>query len=164
MKCSFNAKILRIKVWTWKLRFELEICLVWAWKVTSIWQPCCRPTNTLKFLLAPSLLAIDTLYFSLKRRKKRNSFRLRFRLAEKWSIFCTARQKTCQHFECWWFCPFRNIPAGAHSSYMHKQVKYTIRQQTHLIFFHHSILNHLDAVFDLKCSIECLLLIVCAET
>ena len=33
--------------------------------------------NTLNFSLAPSALPIDTLYFSLKRRKKRKSFRLR---------------------------------------------------------------------------------------
>ena len=27
-------------VWTSKVRFGLKICLVWAWSVTSIWQPC----------------------------------------------------------------------------------------------------------------------------
>ena len=43
--------------------------------------------NTLKFLLAPSTLAIDTVYFSLKRREKRNVFCLRLRRAEKCSIF-----------------------------------------------------------------------------
>ena len=44
------------------------------------------PQNTLKFLLAPSALVTNVLYFSLKRRKKRNYFRLRLRRAEKWSI------------------------------------------------------------------------------
>ena len=43
--------------------------------------------NTLKFSLAPSALAIDTLYFSLKCREKRKNFRLRFRRAENVSIF-----------------------------------------------------------------------------
>ena len=41
--------------------------------------------NTLKFSLAPSALAIDALYFSLKRREKTQNFRLRLRRAEKWS-------------------------------------------------------------------------------
>ena len=43
--------------------------------------------KTLKFSLAPSALAIDTLYFSLKRRKKRNIFRLRLRRAENGRFF-----------------------------------------------------------------------------
>ena len=43
--------------------------------------------NTLNFSLAPSALATDTLYFSLKRRKKRNNFRLRLRRAQKWLFF-----------------------------------------------------------------------------
>ena len=43
--------------------------------------------NTLKFSLAPSALALDTLYFSLKRREERNHFRLRLRRTAKWSIF-----------------------------------------------------------------------------
>ena len=43
--------------------------------------------NTLKFSLAPSALAPDTLYFSLKRREERNHFRLRLRRTAKWSIF-----------------------------------------------------------------------------
>ena len=38
---------------------------------------CCRPKNTLKFSLTTAALAIDTLYFSLKRRKKRTNCRLR---------------------------------------------------------------------------------------
>ena len=40
--------------------------------------------NTLNFSLAPSAFAIDTIYLSLKRRKK---FRVRLWRAEKWSIF-----------------------------------------------------------------------------
>ena len=61
--------------------------------------------NTLKFSLAPSALAIDTLYFSLKRAKKCKNFRLRLRRAEKCSIFCTARRKGVNFFKCRWFCP-----------------------------------------------------------
>ena len=61
--------------------------------------------NTLKFSLAPSALAIDILYFSLKRRKKRKNFRLRLRRAEKWSIFGTARRKRVNFLKCRWFCP-----------------------------------------------------------
>ena len=54
--------------------------------------------NTLKFSLAPSALALDTLYFSLKRRKKRKDFRLRLRRAEKMVIFLYGAPKTCQLF------------------------------------------------------------------
>ena len=61
--------------------------------------------NTLKFSLAPSALAIVTLYFSLKRREKRKISGLRLRRAEKWSIFCTARQKRVNFLKCWWLCP-----------------------------------------------------------
>ena len=61
--------------------------------------------NTLKFSLAPTALAIDTLYFSLKRAKKRKIFRLRLRRVEKWSIFSTARRKRLNFFKCRWFCP-----------------------------------------------------------
>ena len=61
--------------------------------------------NTLNFSLAPSALAIDTLYFSLKRREKRKNFRLRLRRAEKWSDFCTARKKRVNFLKRWWFCP-----------------------------------------------------------
>ena len=44
--------------------------------------------NTVKFSLAPSALALDTLYFSLKRREKNaKNFRLRLRRAGKRSIF-----------------------------------------------------------------------------
>ena len=43
--------------------------------------------NTLKFSLAPTALAIDTLYFSLKRAKKCKIFRLRLRRAENVSTF-----------------------------------------------------------------------------
>ena len=39
--------------------------------------------NALKFSLAPSALAKDTLYFSLKRRKNRKNSLLRLRRAEK---------------------------------------------------------------------------------
>ena len=61
--------------------------------------------HTLKFSLAPSALATDTLYFSVKRAKKRENFRLRLRRAEKWSIFCTARQKRVNFLKRRWFCP-----------------------------------------------------------
>ena len=50
--------------------------------------------NNLTFSLSLSALAIDILYFSLKRHKKMQKNRLRPRRAEKWSIFfCTARRK-----------------------------------------------------------------------
>ena len=52
--------------------------------------------NTLKFSLVPSALAIDTLYFSLKRRKKRKIFRLRPGRAEKMVHFWYGTPKTCQ--------------------------------------------------------------------
>ena len=72
--------------------------------------------HTLKFSLAPSALATDTLYFSLKRAKKRENFRLRLRLAEKWSIFCTARRKRVNFLKRRWFCPplekFLRAPMG----------------------------------------------------
>ena len=55
--------------------------------------------NTLNFSLAPSALAIDTLYSSLKRRKKAQIFRLRPRRAEKLSIFCMARRKRVNFFK-----------------------------------------------------------------
>ena len=57
--------------------------------------------NILKFSLAPPALALDTLYVSLKRREKREKFRLRLRRAEKWSIFCTARRKRVDFLKCW---------------------------------------------------------------
>ena len=78
--------------------------------------------NTLKFSLAPSALAIYTLYFSLKRAKKRKNFRLRLRRAEKWSIFCTARRKRVNFLKRRWFCPplekFLRAPIGGGLSYV----------------------------------------------
>ena len=57
--------------------------------------------NTLKFSVAHSELALATQYFSLKRReKKRKKFRLRLRRTEKWSIYCTARQKRVDFLKC----------------------------------------------------------------
>ena len=56
--------------------------------------------NTLKFSLAPSALALDILYFSLKRREKKRNFRLRLRRAEKRSIFCMARRKCVEFLKC----------------------------------------------------------------
>ena len=47
--------------------------------------------NTLKFSLAPSALASNTLKLSLKRRKNREKFRLRLRRAEKQVIFVSSR-------------------------------------------------------------------------
>ena len=73
----------------------------------GIWKKKWRHIqNALNFSLAPSALAIDTctLYFSLKRRKKRKNFRLRLRRTEKWSIFCTARRKPVIFLKCRWFC------------------------------------------------------------
>ena len=60
--------------------------------------------NALKFSLAPSALAKDTLYLSLERRKKRKIFCLRPRRAEK-LIFCTVRRKRVNFLKCRWFCP-----------------------------------------------------------
>ena len=72
--------------------------------------------KTLKFSLAPSALAIDTPYFSLKRRKKRKIFRLRRRRAEKWSIFLHGAPKTCQLFKVSVVLPpSGKISAGAHA-------------------------------------------------
>ena len=75
--------------------------------------------NTLNFSLAPSALALHTLYLSLKRRKKkRKNFRLRLRRAKKWSIFFVRRAENVSAFsKCWWFChpPHSGkISAGAH--------------------------------------------------
>ena len=55
--------------------------------------------NTLKFSLAPTALAIDTLYFSLKRAKKCKIFRLRLWRVEKMVDFLYGAPKTCQLFK-----------------------------------------------------------------
>ena len=71
--------------------------------------------NTPNFSLAPSALALDTLYFSLKRRKKRKNFRLRLRRAEKMVIFWYGAPKTCQLFKVSVVLPpSGKISAGAH--------------------------------------------------
>ena len=61
--------------------------------------------NTLKFSLAPSALAIDTLYFSPKRRKKTQKFSFAPSARRKMVIFCTARRKRVNFFKCRWLCP-----------------------------------------------------------
>ena len=65
-------------------------------------------------------LAIDTLYFSLKRRKKGKNFRLRPRRAEKWSIFCTGRRKCGNFLKHWWFASslekFLRVPMATNKS------------------------------------------------
>ena len=48
---------------------------------------CCRPAKYPNFSLAPLALAIDTLYFSLKRRKIRKNVRLRLRRAKNGQFF-----------------------------------------------------------------------------
>ena len=64
------------------------------WKRTSY---VAVQQSTLKFSLAPSALATDTLYFSLKRRKKKKT--------QEVSTFCTARRKRVDFLKRRWFCP-----------------------------------------------------------
>ena len=87
------------------------------WNLKKVRSYAAVLQNTPKFSVAPSALAIDTLYFTLKRREKRKMFRLRLWRAEKWSILGTARQKTCQLFNVLVVLPpSGKIPAGAHGS------------------------------------------------
>ena len=44
------------------------------WNLKKWRHICCRPTKSLKFSLAPSALAVDTLYFSLQTREKTQQF------------------------------------------------------------------------------------------
>ena len=70
--------------------------------------------NALKCSLALSALAINTLKFSLKCRKRHKNFRLRPRRPEKWSIFSSTRRKTVNFYRCCVFCPLLKIFCGAH--------------------------------------------------
>ena len=66
--------------------------------------------NALKFSLAPSALAIDALYLSLKRRKKRKNFR-------KMVDFWYGAPKTCRFFNVLVVLPpSGKISAGAHAT------------------------------------------------
>ena len=66
---------------------------------------CCRPTKYPKFSLAPVALSIDTIYFNLKLRKKKNA-KLSFALsARRQMVIFYGAAKTCQFFKCGWFCP-----------------------------------------------------------
>ena len=55
--------------------------------------------NTLKFSLVPSALAIDTLYFSLKRREKTQKFSFAPSARRKMVDVLYDAPKTCQLFE-----------------------------------------------------------------
>ena len=61
--------------------------------------------NTLKFSLAPSALAINTLCFTLKRRKKRKSFRLRLRRAENGHFFARRAENVLTFLSVGGFAP-----------------------------------------------------------
>ena len=80
----------------------------WIWK-NDVMLPSYKIP---KISLAPSALAIVTLYFNLKRRKNfvcafgaPKWGRFFVRSAEMGSIFCTTRRKRVNFFKWWWFCP-----------------------------------------------------------
>ena len=56
--------------------------------------------NYLKFSLAPSALALDTLYFSLKCLEKRLKFSFAPSARRNRSIFCTARRRRVDFLKC----------------------------------------------------------------
>ena len=84
------------------------MCTPPSWNLKLMTSYAVPVENTLKYSLAPSALASNTLKLSLERRKKnRKNFRLRLRRAEKIGHFCQPTR----------FCPklppSGKIPAGA---------------------------------------------------
>ena len=73
--------------------------------------------NTLKFSLAPSALALVTLYFSLKRREKRKKFSFAPSARRKMVDFLYGVPKTCRLFKASVILPpSGKISAGAHAT------------------------------------------------
>ena len=77
--------------------------------------------NTLKFSLAPSALALDTLYFSLKRREKTQKFSFAPSARRKMVDILYGAPKTCRLFKVSVILPpSGKISAGAHGLTLNK--------------------------------------------